>query len=191
MREQDYRDESFKYKCPTCRPSSTKKATTKKEKKKAPKKSVKSKAERSKKVKADANMSSYSNSQDNDSQKEKNGVFQNDVNMAEEAPNNEVDIQEDSYVYNYEESKKENAEMSAKASSTGAKENRRSNRTRKTKESKSSRAKLTQKRKKLKRTHDEVSISNEELTRYRSLKMAKEREDIVEQRGMATRVLTF
>ena len=249
MREQDYKDESFQYSCPECRPGSTKKKTIKKEQKKAVKRTPKSKSERTKKAKADAskikrsspqsiektlmhvnpennpqkhplpnpldtpdeesrshrlslpdaNYLSYSSSQDNESQKGKNGVFENDVNMVEDSPADNNQIQEDSDTYNHEDSKKETPAQSNKSSSGEIKEGRRSNRTRKMKESKPSREKMTKNRKKLKRNHEEYSQQDyrndrdsvQELTRYRSFKIAKEREDIVETRCLAPKVLQF
>lgn len=148
---------------------------------------------------SDPNSSSYSNSQDNVSQKGKNGVSEGDVKMAEETPEISNHAGEDSKMSSNEDSKKRNSVLSNKNFSGEVKENRRSNRTRKVKESKASREKMATNRKKLKRNHEEYSQQDynsgrdsiQELTLYRSLKIAKEREDIVESRGLAPKVLQF
>ena len=157
--------------------------------------------ERNRKAKAENNFSSYSNSQDNDSHKGKNGDFENDVNMAQDGSPNDEEMREDSYIYNNEESKKEETEQGRKHYSTSMKEGRRSNRVKTSKQMKNSKSKRSKNRemqsngsnnafKKLKRTHEEYSANDyrngrdsiEEFTRYRSEKMARDREDIVETR---------
>lgn len=153
---------------------------------------------REKKARASASFGSSSNSQDNDSDKDKNGVFDNDVNMAEEEVKEDFPMQEDSYVYNNETAKKSNQEPTPKAYSGQSKENRRSSRARKMKESKQ-KPKMPKSRKNRKRNHEEYSqldYRNErdsisELTRYRSEKLAREREEIVEARTLAPKVLQF
>lgn len=231
MRHQDYNAESFRYSCPDCRPSSTKKKTNKKEQRKAIKKDIKTKPEAAKKGRrntgnlevsgsindgeitqkipqrasvsqrrrSNLNSSSYSNSLDNVSQKDKNGVFESDAKMADESSEINNYAREDSQMSNNEESKKRNTELRSKNHSRETKENRRSNRTRKVKESKASKENMAKNRKNLKRNHEEYSQQDysigresvQELTLYRSLKMAREREDIVEARTLAPKVLQF
>ena len=125
--------------------------------------------------------------------------YENDVHMAPEASPNDEEMREDSYVYSNENSKKEAVDQPRRQYSDTPKEGRRSIRTRKIKESKNSKSKATKNRKKLKRTHEEYAINDykdkrdsiEEFTLYRSLKIAKEREDIIETRLLANKVQTF
>mmetsp|Transcript_35029 Transcript_35029/g.34714 ORF Transcript_35029/g.34714 Transcript_35029/m.34714 type:complete len:120 (-) Transcript_35029:402-761(-) len=119
--------------------------------------------------------------------------------MADESSEINNYVREDSQMCSNEESKRRSTELSSKNHSRETKENRRSNRTRKVKESKASKENMAKNRKNLKRNHEEYSqqdYSNEresvqELTLYRSLKIAREREDIVEARTLAPKVLQF
>lgn len=139
---------------------------TKTEARKGVKRHIKANQERNRKAKAEKNFSSFSNSQDNDSQKVKNEDYENDINMGQDGSPVDEEMQEDSYVYNNENSKKECTEQPRKHYSGSAKEGKRSNRARKTKEMKNSKSKRTKNRealrnnvglKKLKRTHEEYS----------------------------------
>ena len=140
---------------------------------------------------------SDSNSQENRSSKEKSPSFENDVNMEEESPEINL-LPEDSGTYQQEESKDGETELNQKGFSGESKESRRVTKARKVKESKTDREKMA-KRRSLKRSREEVSQidyvngieSIRELTRYRSLKIAKEREDIVDPRNLVSKVLLF
>ena len=153
---------------------------------------------REKKVKAsDSNILSL-NSHNNDSQKDKNGIFEDDVNMVDDDEKEDSQMQEKSYIHKSETANKSNKDQTPETSSNQIKENRRSNRTRKTKESKQ-KSKMSKNRKSRKRNHEEYSqqdyrdnrSSIAELTKYRSLKIIKEREEIVESRSLAPKVLQF
>lgn len=152
------------------------------------KRRYKTKFEKSKKTKAD--FSASSNSQDNDSHKSKNGVFESNGNMEVGVFWNDDEIQEDFSNSNNNNSMNDSQEVSGKKISGSFKEGKRSTKARKMKESK---GKGTKSRKKLKRSAEEYNNqqyrseidSLRELTKYRSLKLGKEREDQVEPRGLA------
>jgi len=201
LKEQDYKAKSFKYSCPECRPSSVKKNTTKKEQRKATKKSLPTKSERTKKIRAGESQGkdqiSEINSQQNRLQKAKSSCFENEMKM-EESQDHNMGV-EDSYTYQDEESKNDQLDINPKGYSVASNDSRRVNKSRKAKKSKNSREKMARNRGKLKRSHEEYSQMDyqsgieaiKELTRYRSLKIAKEREDIVDPRSLAPKVLQF
>lgn len=142
-------------------------------------------------------FSSEVNPQENRLQKAKSSNFENEMIM-EESQDHNMGV-EDSYTYQNEESKNDQFEMNHKGFSVASNDSRRVSRSRKAKKSKNTREKMARNREKLKRTHEEYSQMDyqsgieaiRELTRYRSLKIAKEREDIVDPRSLAPKVLQF
>lgn len=91
------------------------------------------------------------------------------------------------------------SEGNQKAFEGDSSEARRVSRARKAKEARGAKDKSSRNRKRLKRGHEEYSQMDvksgveaiRDLTRYRSLKIAKERDDIVDPRNLAPKVLQF
>jgi lipopolysaccharide export LptBFGC system permease protein LptF len=147
-------------------------------------------------MKTENQSSGYSNANDNESLKAKNETFNDDVNMAAGASQMGEDLREESYISRSDSMAKScsKADGDAYTNSASRKAERRKLRT-----NKRVSAKNVNNRKRLKRTHEESSHSDyknerdslEEIMHYRSIKIIKEREEIVEGRNLGQKVSAF
>lgn len=135
---------------------------------------------------------------DNDSHKNKNNEYQEDVNMA--AANSQIDddLVEASYVSNTERDKKSCSELDVDNYSQMNTEGRKGD-NRKRKAVKKGRYNMEKLKKTNKRSAEDYHPSNlrkehesiAEFTKYRSMKMTKERDDIIESRNLGVKVSLF
>lgn len=194
--QQNYNNKTYKYFCPDCRVAPTKKRSKKAESFKNSKRASGSGAKASfKRAKIENQSSCYSNANDNESQA-RNDALNDDVNMAAGASQLDDDLREESYI-----SRTDSMGKSCSRADGDGYANTASQRAekRKLRANKRLNGKNLNSRKRLKRTHEESSYSEcknerdslEDFTRYRSIKIAKEREEIVEGRNLGQKVTTF
>lgn len=135
---------------------------------------------------------------DNDSQKNKNIEYAEDVKMAQVASQMEEEMAEDSYMSQTDNGRKSCSEVDGDGYHQADSDSRKGD-VRKRKQIKKSKSKLEKMKKLMKKEVEDFNSpgyrSNketvEQFTRYRSLKIAKEREDIVESRSLGMKVSLF
>jgi hypothetical protein len=196
--KRNYNDEDFEYSCPECRgdKKQKKKRDKKGDKKKKP--ATKPGNSENKRPCPDNSSSYFSNSGDNESQKYKNTDYAGDANMVQENSDEDQNMKENSEFFQMSTEKKtpsDNDHDSVQRGSSNQKENETF--VRKTSQKACKKPEMVKKafKKKskdsffsgYKRKHDSL----EQLTRNRSFNIAKEREDIVDQRNLASKVSVY
>lgn len=144
------------------------------------------------------NSSYYSNSLDNESPQYNNGIYNGDVNMEQENSQVDDDMIEDSLNSQSEHVKKSPSENGASQSHQNHSNGRKGD-SKKRKQIKKNKSKSEKGKNVLKRTaeeqhtsyHRNTTESVEYFTQIRSLKIAKDREDIVESRSLGSKVSQF
>lgn len=176
--QKNYKDDNFHYSCPNCRDPGLKKKRTKKDLHKR--------------------NSCYSNSLDNESVNNKNVAYQDDVNMANVNSQLDDDMVEESYMSQTDKDRKSCSELEVEGYHQTQSDLRKGD-PRKRKQMKKLKSRQEKIKKLIKRSPDDYNSPSyrsnketvEDFTRYRSLKIAKEREDIVESRSLGMKVSLF
>jgi hypothetical protein len=189
--QKHYKDDNFRYSCPECREGCKKK---KRDKKELNKRNTSCKAEGKsihKRRCTENNSSVYSNSAENEASKPQKSEFVADGNMAIENSQLDEEMVEDSYYSQTDNGKKVALEIDPNGTVQESVDSRKET-SKKRKQVKKSKSGSFKAKKMIKRTVEDNSSNDyqryhepiEEFTKERSIKIVKERQDIVESRSL-------